>query len=64
MAEGAGASATLTWLAIVTLVALVSWYQPSLFLYWLGTRGDLEELTEADLRRGGDPERGGSAGTT
>ncbi|MEU2408568.1 hypothetical protein ABZ609_30240 [Streptomyces rubiginosohelvolus] len=30
MAEGAGASATLTWLAIVTLVALVSWYQPSL----------------------------------
>ncbi|MFI6647833.1 cytochrome d ubiquinol oxidase subunit II [Streptomyces sp. NPDC050529] len=62
VAEGAGASTTLTWLAFVTLVALVIVVPAVVFLYWLDTRGDLEELSEADLRRGGDPESGGRAG--
>ncbi|MFG3138469.1 cytochrome d ubiquinol oxidase subunit II [Streptomyces sp. NPDC048211] len=62
VAEGAGASTTLTWLAFVTLVALVIVVPAVVFLYWLDTRGDLEELSEADLRRGGDPESGGGAG--
>ncbi|MFD4691078.1 hypothetical protein [Streptomyces sp. NPDC058463] len=62
VAEGAGASATLTWLAVVTLVALV--VAPAVaFLYWLDTRGELEEPTDADLRQGGEPQ-GGRAGTT
>ncbi|WP_329226572.1 cytochrome d ubiquinol oxidase subunit II [Streptomyces sp. NBC_01460] len=64
VAEGAGASTTLTWLAFVTLVALVVVVPAVVLLYWLDTRGDLEELTEADLRRGGDPRGGGEAGTT
>ncbi|WP_406390149.1 cytochrome d ubiquinol oxidase subunit II [Streptomyces sp. NBC_00887] len=63
VAEGAGASATLTWLAFVTLVALVIVVPAVVFLYWLDTRGDLEELSEADLRRGGESQ-GGRAGTT
>lgn len=64
VAEGAGASTTLTWLAIVTLVALVIVVPAVAFLYWLDTRGELEELSEADLRRGGDPEGGGRAEAT
>lgn len=58
VAEGAGASSTLTWPAFVTLVALVIVVPAVVFLYWLDSRGDLEELTEADLRQGGDPRDG------
>lgn len=61
VAEGAGAPATLTWLAFVTLVALLIVVPAVVFLYWLDTRGDLEELTEADLRRGGGAPDGGEA---
>ncbi|MET7367823.1 cytochrome d ubiquinol oxidase subunit II [Streptomyces sp. NPDC005566] len=64
VAEGAGASSTLTWLAIVTLVALVIVVPAVVLLYWLDTRGELVELTEADLRQGGDPEGGGGARAT
>lgn len=64
VAEGAGASTTLTWLAFVTLVALVIVVPAVVFLYWLDTRGELEELTEADLRRGGDPEGGAGTGAS
>ncbi|MEW2176011.1 cytochrome d ubiquinol oxidase subunit II [Streptomyces sp. NPDC005406] len=59
VAEGAGASSTLTWLAFVTLVALVIVVPAVVLLYWLDSRGELEELTEADLRQGGDPPDGG-----
>lgn len=61
VAEGAGASTTLTWLAFVTLVALVIVVPAVVFLYWLDTRGDLEELTEADLRRGGSAQDSGES---
>lgn len=53
VADGAGAPATLTWLAIVTLVALVIVVPAVVFLYWLDTHGELESLTDADLRRSG-----------
>ncbi|MCT4353957.1 cytochrome d ubiquinol oxidase subunit II [Streptomyces sp. Je 1-79] len=53
VADAAGASGTLTWLAIVTLVALVLVVPAVVLLYWLDTHGELEELTDADLRRGG-----------
>lgn len=52
VADAAGAPATLTWLAIVTLVALVVVMPAVALLYWLDTHGELEELTEAELRRG------------
>ena len=61
VAEGAGAPATLTWLAFVTLVALLIVVPAVVFLYWLDTRGDLEELTGADLRQGGGPQEGGDS---
>ncbi|WP_327173228.1 cytochrome d ubiquinol oxidase subunit II [Streptomyces sp. NBC_00656] len=64
VAEGAGASSTLTWLAFVTLVALVIVVPAVVFLYWLDSRGDLEELTEADLRQSGAPRDGDGPGTT
>ncbi|MER6119989.1 cytochrome d ubiquinol oxidase subunit II [Streptomyces sp. NPDC001743] len=63
VAEGAGAPTTLTWLAFVSLVAVVIVVPAVVFLYWLDTRGDLEELTETDLRQGGGPQEGGRAGT-
>ncbi|MFI1396376.1 cytochrome d ubiquinol oxidase subunit II [Streptomyces sp. NPDC020681] len=53
VADGAGAPATLTWLAFVTLVAVVIVVPAVAFLYWLDTHGELEELTDADLRSGG-----------
>ncbi|MER5935109.1 cytochrome d ubiquinol oxidase subunit II [Streptomyces sp. NPDC002054] len=62
VAEGAGAPATLTWLAFVTLVALVLVVPAVVFLYWLDTHGVLQELTDAELRRpdaGGDGDGGG-----
>lgn len=52
VADAAGAPATLTWLAVVTLVALVLVVPAVVFLYWLDTHGELEELTDAELRRG------------
>ncbi|WP_240802603.1 cytochrome d ubiquinol oxidase subunit II [Streptomyces sp. A0642] len=63
VAEGAGAPTTLTWLAFVSLVAVVIVVPAVVFLYWLDTRGDLEELTETDLRQGGGPQEGDTAGT-
>ncbi|KOG12415.1 MULTISPECIES: cytochrome d ubiquinol oxidase subunit II [Streptomyces] len=52
VADAAGAPATLTWLAIVTLVALVLVVPAVVLLYWLDTHGELEELTDAELRKG------------
>ncbi|MEV6106975.1 cytochrome d ubiquinol oxidase subunit II [Streptomyces sp. NPDC051940] len=51
VAEAAGAPATLTWLVIVTLVALVLVVPAVVLLYWLDTHGELAELTDAELRR-------------
>ncbi|WP_406065334.1 cytochrome d ubiquinol oxidase subunit II [Streptomyces sp. NBC_01077] len=51
VADAAGAPATLTWLAIVTLVALVLVVPAVVLLYWLDAHGELEELTDAELRR-------------
>ncbi|MEU8675441.1 cytochrome d ubiquinol oxidase subunit II [Streptomyces sp. NPDC048560] len=64
VADAAGAPATLTWLAVVTLVALVLVVPAVVFLYWLDTHGELEELTDAELvggsgADGGDVSRGG-----
>ncbi|MEU6944707.1 cytochrome d ubiquinol oxidase subunit II [Streptomyces sp. NPDC046316] len=52
VADAAGASSTLTWLAVVTLVALVVVVPAVVLLYWLDTHGELEELTDSELRRG------------
>lgn len=52
VADAAGSSSTLTWLAIVTLVALVVVVPAVVLLYWLDTHGELEELTDSELRRG------------
>ncbi|MCX4820934.1 cytochrome d ubiquinol oxidase subunit II [Streptomyces sp. NBC_01142] len=53
VAEGAGAPTTLRWLAVVTLVAVVLVGPAVILLYWLDTHGELEPLTDADLRREG-----------
>ncbi|MCF3130336.1 cytochrome d ubiquinol oxidase subunit II [Streptomyces olivochromogenes] len=53
VAEGAGAPTTLRWLMLVTLIAVVLVFPAVAFLYWLDTHGELESLTDADLRRGG-----------
>lgn len=59
VADAAGDPAALTWLAIVTLVALVLVVPAVVLLYWLDTRGELEELTDAELvREGGAPGEG------
>ncbi|MDQ0954765.1 cytochrome d ubiquinol oxidase subunit II [Streptomyces phaeochromogenes] len=63
VADGAGASGTLTWLLVVTLVALVVVVPAVVLLYWLDTHGELEALTDADLRRGNSPDGDGTAGT-
>ena len=52
VADAAGSSATLTWLAIVTLVALVLVVPAVVLLYWLDTHGELQELTDAELGEG------------
>ncbi|MFJ3202578.1 cytochrome d ubiquinol oxidase subunit II [Streptomyces sp. NPDC086989] len=60
VAEAAGAPSTLHWLIVVTLVAAVLVFPAVAFLYRLDTRGELEPLTDTDLRRGGPgPEGGG-----
>ncbi|GGW47593.1 cytochrome D ubiquinol oxidase subunit II [Streptomyces lucensis JCM 4490] len=51
VAEGAGAHTTLRWLGFVTLVALVLVVPAVVLLYWLDTHGELEGLSDADLRR-------------
>ncbi|MEU5209116.1 cytochrome d ubiquinol oxidase subunit II [Streptomyces sp. NPDC020742] len=51
--QGAGAAGTLRWLLLVTLVAVVLVLPAVALLYWLDTHGELESLTDADLRRGG-----------
>ncbi|MER6997194.1 cytochrome d ubiquinol oxidase subunit II [Streptomyces sp. NPDC000410] len=58
VAEGAGAPTTLRWLAVVTLVAVLLVGPAVAFLYWLDTHGELEALTDADLRRGGTGDDG------
>lgn len=52
VAEAAGSPATLTWLAIVTLVALLLVVPAVVLLYWLDTHGELQELTDAELGEG------------
>jgi cytochrome bd ubiquinol oxidase subunit II len=52
VAEGAGAHTTLRWLGLVTLVAVVLVVPAVVLLYWLDTHGELEGLTDADLRGG------------
>ncbi|MFD3535269.1 cytochrome d ubiquinol oxidase subunit II [Streptomyces sp. NPDC058664] len=59
--DAAGAPATLTWLAIVTLVALVLVVPAVVLLYWLDTHGELEELTDSELRGGDGPAGDGAA---
>ncbi|GAA1222707.1 cytochrome d ubiquinol oxidase subunit II [Kitasatospora nipponensis] len=48
VAQAAGASATLGWLVIVTLVAIVLVGPALVLLYWMDTHGELESLTDAD----------------
>ena len=52
VADAAGDPATLTWLAWVSLVALLLIGPAVALLYWLDTHGELEPLTDADLQRG------------
>ncbi|MFD9097325.1 cytochrome d ubiquinol oxidase subunit II [Streptomyces collinus] len=56
IAAGAGAHTTLRWLGIVIIVALVFVIPAVTVLYWLDTQGELEELTDAELRRTGTGE--------
>ncbi|MEU9988921.1 cytochrome d ubiquinol oxidase subunit II [Streptomyces sp. NPDC048045] len=58
VAEGAGAPTTLRWLAFVTFVALVLIIPAVALLYWLDTHGELESLTDADLRGAGGGDDG------
>jgi cytochrome d ubiquinol oxidase subunit II len=62
VADGAGAPATLTWLIVVTAVAVVLVFPAVALLYWLDARGELEELRDADLLRGATDPRGGADG--
>ncbi|KOU75684.1 cytochrome BD oxidase subunit II [Streptomyces sp. MMG1533] len=59
VSQAAGASTTLRWLMLVTLIAVVLVGPPLVLLYRLDTRGILQPLTEADLRQtaaGREPE--------
>ncbi|MFE7773338.1 cytochrome d ubiquinol oxidase subunit II [Streptomyces sp. NPDC057445] len=51
--DAAGDPTTLKWLAFVTLVAVILVAPAVILLYWLDTHGELESLTEADLRQSG-----------
>ncbi|WP_351222592.1 cytochrome d ubiquinol oxidase subunit II [Streptomyces sp. NPDC002133] len=51
--EAAGDPTTLKWLGFVTLVAVILVFPAVFLLYWLDTHGELESLTDADLRQGG-----------
>ncbi|MEU8465802.1 cytochrome d ubiquinol oxidase subunit II [Streptomyces sp. NPDC029003] len=57
VADAAGDPQTLTWLLVVSLVALALVAPAVFLLYWMDTHGELEPLTESDLRRSG-PARG------
>ncbi|MGA5505750.1 cytochrome d ubiquinol oxidase subunit II [Streptomyces umbrinus] len=59
VSQAAGASTTLRWLMLVTVIAVVLVGPPLVLLYRLDTAGALRPLTEADLRRtaaGREPE--------
>lgn len=59
VSEAAGATTTLSWLLLVTAIAVVLVGPPLVLLYRLDTAGALQPLTEADLRRtaaGREPE--------
>ncbi|MDH6627240.1 cytochrome d ubiquinol oxidase subunit II [Streptomyces sp. LBL] len=59
VSEAAGASTTLRWLMLVTVIAVVLVGPPLVLLYRLDTRGTLQPLTEGDLRQtaaGREPE--------
>ncbi|WP_406334387.1 cytochrome d ubiquinol oxidase subunit II [Streptomyces sp. NBC_00203] len=59
VSQAAGASTTLRWLMLVTVIAVVLVGPPLVLLYRLDTRGALQPLTEADLRQtaaGREPE--------
>lgn len=58
VAEGAGAHTTLRWLGLVTLIAVVLVVPAVALLYRLDTQGELEELTDSDLRTGGTADGG------
>ncbi|MEV2212362.1 cytochrome d ubiquinol oxidase subunit II [Streptomyces sp. NPDC050997] len=60
VSQAAGASTTLRWLMLVTVIAVVLVGPFLVLLYRLDTRGILQPLTEADLRQtaaGREPER-------
>ncbi|MFF9909162.1 cytochrome d ubiquinol oxidase subunit II [Streptomyces sp. NPDC013457] len=61
VADAAGSPSTLTWLAIVTLVALVVVVPAVVLLYWLDSHGELEELTDSELRGRGRTAGDGAA---
>ncbi|WP_037891140.1 cytochrome d ubiquinol oxidase subunit II [Streptomyces sp. NRRL S-87] len=50
VADAAGDSQTLTWLLVVSLVALLLVGPAVALLYWLDTHGELEPLADSDLR--------------
>lgn len=59
VSRAAGASTTLRWLMLVTVIAVVLVGPPLVLLYRLDTRGVLQPLTDADLRQtaaGREPE--------
>ncbi|MGW3420726.1 cytochrome d ubiquinol oxidase subunit II [Streptomyces phaeochromogenes] len=59
VSQAAGASTTLRWLMLVSVIAVVLVGPPLVLLYRLDTIGALQPLTEADLRRtaaGREPE--------
>ncbi len=55
VSDAAGASQTLAWLTVVSAVALLLIGPAVFLLYWMDTHGELEPLTDADLRRTGSP---------
>ena len=57
VADGAGASGTLTWLMVVTLVALVIVVPAVVLLYWLDTHGELEGPHRRRPAKGNRPGR-------
>ncbi|MFF7974608.1 cytochrome d ubiquinol oxidase subunit II [Streptomyces sp. NPDC007905] len=58
VSEGAGAPTTLRWLGLVSLVAVLLVVPAVALLYWLDTHGELEGLTDAELRATGVGDEG------
>lgn len=50
VAAGAGAASTLSWLVVVTVVAIVLIGPALVLLYWMDMHGELESLTDADTQ--------------